>query len=297
MPRRALGRTGLEVSIVGLGAGRIGEASQDERAIERLLHGALDRGVNVIDTARSYGCSEERLGRLLGARRDEYVLSTKVGYGVDGVPDWTARCVREGIDAALARMGTDRVDLVFLHSCPRDVLERGEVVEALRSAVTAGKVRAAGYSGENEELAWALASGAFEVVQCSVSLADQRALRDALPLAQQRSVGVLAKRPLADFAFRHEARPVADDVAIYWERLRAMALDGAREAPAIGWGELALRFTAFAPGVDTAIVGTSSLTHLDEALEWASRGPLEAERVRAIAAAFDAQGAGWRGVV
>lgn len=293
--RRSLGRTGLEASVVGLGAGRIGEADADERAIERLLHGALDRGVRLIDTARSYGSSEERIGRLLRARRDEYLLSTKVGYGVAGEDDWTGPCVRRGIDDALARMQTDRLDLVFLHSCPEHVLARGEVIEALRDAVAAGKVRAAGYSGEEEALARALASGAFDVVQCSVNVADQSALARAIPTARAGGVGVVAKRPLADFAFRHAERPAAEDVATYWDRLRALAIDpGDAEG---GWGEVALRFAAFAPGVGAAIVGTSRLDHLEEALRWVARGPLEPALDDAIRSAWAAHGEGWRGVI
>jgi aryl-alcohol dehydrogenase-like predicted oxidoreductase len=278
---------------VGLGAGRIGEPHQDERGIERLLHGALDRGVRLIDTARSYGLSEERIGRLLAGRRGEVVLSTKVGYGVPGVEDWTGPCIRAGVDAALGRLGTDHLDLVFLHSCPLGVLERGEVVLALLEARRAGKVRAAGYSGENEELSWAIASGSFDVVQCSVSLADQGSLSGAVALAEARGVGVLAKRPLANAAYAQEHRPAAEDAAVYWDRLRAMQL----ERGALGWGELALRFSAFAPGVSSAVVGTSRLEHLDEALSWAARGPLPDARVAALRATFEAHGASWRGLI
>lgn len=290
---RALGRTGLEVSIVGLGAGRIGDPSQDERELERLLHGALDRGVTLVDTARSYGLSEERIGRLLASRRDAYALSTKVGYGVDGVPDWTGECVRRGVDGALERMRTDRIELVFLHSCPRDVLERGEVVDALRAAKQAGKVRAIGYSGENDALAWALASGAFDVVQCSINVADQRSIDDALPAAIERGVAVLAKRPLANAAFALRERPGAPDTATYFDRLAALALD----PRGVEWPELALRFTAFTPGVTSAIVGTSRLAHLEAAIAWAERGPLDEDHRGAIRGAFRAQGAGWPGVV
>ncbi|AKF06112.1 aldo/keto reductase [Sandaracinus amylolyticus] len=291
--RRALGRTGLDVSIVGLGAGRIGDPSQDAREVERLLHGALDGGVTLIDTARSYGLSEERIGRFLATRRDAFVLSTKVGYDVDGVPDWTGECVRRGIENALGRLRTDRIELVFLHSCPRDVLERRDVIDALHDAKRAGKIRCAGYSGENEELAWAIDSGAFDVVQHSVSVADQRVLDDALPRAAERGIGVLAKRPLANAAFALEHRPDAPDTATYFDRLRAMSID----PRALPWPELALRFSAFAPGVSSAIVGTARLENLVRSLDAASRGPLDPDHVRAIRDAFRARDDHWRGVI
>jgi len=291
--KRSLGSCGIEVSLVGLGAGRIGDPRQEDAAIERLLHGALDRGVTLIDTARSYGLSEERIGRLLASRRSAYVLSTKVGYGVEGVADWTNECIRRGVDEALRRLRTDWLDLVFLHSCALDVLERGEVLAALQEAKRAGKVRAIGYAGENEALAWALDSTAFDVIQCSVNLADQTSLEAILPNAEARGVGVIAKRSLANAAFTHAVRPAAPDVAAYFDRLRTLALD----PRGIPWAEFALRFTAFAWPVASAIVGTSRLEGLDAALTAAQRGPLPAEHFAEIRAAFRDRGAGWGGIV
>ena len=88
---RPLGRTGLSVFPVGLGAGALGDPSLGEAEAERLLLGALDLGVNLIDTAPSYGLSEERIGRILGARRAQVVLSTKGGYGVPGAETTVGR--------------------------------------------------------------------------------------------------------------------------------------------------------------------------------------------------------------
>lgn len=93
---RPFGTTGLSVSPLGLGAGEIGDPALDDREVEALLRAAVELGVTLIDTARSYGRSEERIGRFLAPVRDQVVLSTKVGYGVDGVPDWTGECIRRG---------------------------------------------------------------------------------------------------------------------------------------------------------------------------------------------------------
>lgn len=290
-----LGRTGLTVSRVGLGAGSIGDPAQDERALERLLEGALDRGVRLLDTARSYGLSEERIGRILAPRRDAFVLTTKVGYGIEGHADWTSSCVRAGIDAALTRLRTDRLDVAFLHSCSLAVLERGDVVEALREGVHAGKVRAAGYSGEGDALEWAVRSGAFEVVQASVNLVDQRSLEGALAEAHARGVGVIAKRPLANAPWRSDERPRSPELATYWERWRAMGL-GAMRGP-LAHGELALRFAAFQRPVSSAILGTTALEHLEQALAWAARGPLDNALAEALRSAFMRHDRGWHGVV
>src|SRR4051812_13673646 len=125
---RAFGDTGLTVSALGFGGGHIGDPATPEPEVERLLNEVLDAGVTLIDTARGYGASEERIGRHLSGRRSEVVLSTKVGYGIPGYEDWTGPCVAAGVDEALRLMRTDRIDVVHLHSCPLEVLERGEVV-------------------------------------------------------------------------------------------------------------------------------------------------------------------------
>jgi aryl-alcohol dehydrogenase-like predicted oxidoreductase len=289
---RPLGATGLEVSPVGLGAGQLGDDLLDEADAARLVHAAVDLGITLVDTARSYGASEERLGRHLGPRRRRVVLSTKLGYGVAGVPDWTLACVRAGVDAALARLGTDWIDVVHLHSCPRAVLERGEVVEALAGAVRAGKVRVAAYSGDGDALAWAVRSGAFGAVQCSLSVADQAVLGATLAEARARGLGVLVKRPLANAAWRHQARPAAPDVAAYWERLGAMVLPDDGLDPA----ERSLRFVLSQPGVHAALVGSANVQHLARAVAWAGRGPLPIDAVARLRGAFTAAAAAppWR---
>ena len=157
LPRRALGATGLEVSALGFGAGPLGGARLGDAEAEALVAGALDQGVTLFDTAPSYGSSEERLGRALGVRRKEAVLATKGGYGVPGIADWTGDVIRLGIDAALRRLGTDVIDVFLLHSCDEATLRRDDILGELDHAKAAGKIRLAGYSGENEALAAAIA--------------------------------------------------------------------------------------------------------------------------------------------
>lgn len=293
MTARAFGRTGLLVPHVGLGAGPLGDPALDEREVEILLLGALDLGVTLVDAARSYGLAEERIGRHLGRHRADVVLSTKVGYGVEGHPDWTGPCVAAGVDAALRRLRADWLDIVHLHSCPLETLRRGDVLAALLDAVVAGKVRVAAYSGEGEALAWAVGSGAFGAVQTSVSLCDRASLGAAIPTARERGVGVLAKRALGNGVWRHGERPSQPDLAAYWQRWRALGL------PLPGWDplELAVRFAAHAPGVDCALVGTTRLENLRRAVELADRGPLPADALAAHDDRYRAVGAAWPGVV
>jgi aryl-alcohol dehydrogenase-like predicted oxidoreductase len=301
MHQRPFGSTGLSVPVLGLGAGHLGAPALSEDDAGRLLHGALDLGVTLIDTAPSYGLSEERIGRHLAGRRHEFVLSTKTGYGVPGIPDWTGAVITAGVDAALARLRTDHLDIVHLHSCPLEVLERGDVVAALRGAVAAGKVRVAAYSGDNAPLAWAIASGAFGSVELSVNLVDQRGIEHDLPAAGARGLGVIAKRPAANAPWRFAERPAAPDIAEYWDRWRALSqnhgINHGIDPGALGWTELALRFAAWQEGVHCAIVGTGRLEHLRQNLEMVERGPLPEATVQAIRAVFQERGAGWPGQI
>ncbi len=294
IPMRALGKTGLEVSALGLGAGPLGDARLSDADAESLVKTALDAGVTLFDTAPSYGSSEERLGRALGARRREAVLATKGGYGVPGVADWTGEVIRLGIDAALRRLGTDVIDVFLLHSCDEGTLRRDDILGELDRAKSAGKIRATGYSGENDALAAAVASRRFDVVECSVNPFDRASLGGSIAAAASAGLGVLAKRPLANAAWRHESIPEAHDVRIYWERAKAMGVD---PSP-LAWPELALRFAAFAPDVSAALMGTTSATHLADAVTAVSRGALdEALLARLDEAWRRANGASWPGVI
>jgi len=284
LPRRAFGNTGLEVSILGLGGGQVGNTSLAESVVERLLNQVLDQGVNLIDTARGYGESEARIARYLGRRRQELVLSTKVGYGVAGVTDWTYDAVRLGVDEALVTLKTDWIDIVHLHSCSLEILRRGDVIRALEEARAAGKIRVAAYSGENEALDFAVRSGRFQSVQTSINLFDQRNLKTILPEAQARGLGVIAKRPVANAPWRFETRPYGDYSEEYWYRWQAMRLN----PRGLDWQELALRFVAYLPGVHTAIVGTANAAHFAQNARLVARGPLPDDQSAGIQRAFQA---------
>ena len=293
MERRPLGSTGLKVSVLGFGAGPVGDATLSEDEAGRLLHGVLDAGINLIDTAPSYGTSEERIGRHLQGRRGEFVLSTKCGYGVPGVEDWTGPCITQGIELALRRLRTDVIDVMHFHSCPVEVLERPGVVDALTRAVEQGKVRVAAYSGDNQALAHALGTGRFGSIQVSVNLFDQRAIDWGIALARERGVGVIAKRPLGNAPWRFWERPGAPDVSLYWDRMRQMSL----ETRGLDWGELALRFAAFVPGVASCIVGTTKVENLVRNVRALEHGPLAPEHVHHIRDAFRRNDHGWDGQI
>ena len=293
MDKRSYGSAGPAVSILGLGAGQVGAASLDEAGAARLLNTALDLGINLIDTARGYGLSEARIGRHIAHRRSEFVLSTKVGYGIEGHSDWTAPCVTAGVDEALRLLCTDHLDIVHLHSCELPTLQAGAVVDALQRAQQAGKIGVVAYSGENEALAWAVQCGRFGGIECSVNLFDQGSLTGPLALAAQRGLGVIAKRPLGNAPWRFAQRPSGDYCETYWDRMQQLAYDTA----GLPWDELALRFCAYQNGISTAIVGTASVEHLRHNVSMAQKGPLPADMSAALRARFAALGGAWPGEV
>jgi aryl-alcohol dehydrogenase-like predicted oxidoreductase len=289
-----LGRTGLKVSALGFGAMHINVERTAEADAGALLNQVLDLGINLVDTARGYGLSEARIGRHLAHRRQEFVLSTKVGYGVEGVPDWTYDCIVQGIERALRLMQTDWLDIVHLHSCPMHVLQQGDVVRALTDCRDAGKLRVAAYSGDNEELAFAIASGAFGSVQTSISLCDQNHLVARAAQAAQAGVGVIAKRPLAGAIWRFAERPGDHAEGLYWDRFHAMGLAGHGEQD---WGDIALRFAAFHTGAASAIVGSAKPENLRRNLATISAGPLPAELAASYRDRFARHDRDWRGVI
>src|SRR5580693_494875 len=158
---RPLGRTGVDVSILGYGAMELrgqprGPAIEDDDA-GRLLNAVLDGGINLIDTSIDYGQSEELIGRYIGHRRNEYFLASKCGCLLGDPPvganppfahDFRAQNIRAGIDQSLQRLGTDHLDLLQVHLSPsRDQLEADQTVETLLSLRDEGKVRFIGMSG------------------------------------------------------------------------------------------------------------------------------------------------------
>jgi aryl-alcohol dehydrogenase-like predicted oxidoreductase len=283
MERRRLGKTDMVASVLGFGGSEIGYERAGARTVARLLGSALDAGLNVIDTAECYEESEALIGAALGSRRSECYLLTKCGHPRGfGRGDWREASLLSSIERSLKRLRTDRLDLIQLHSCELADLRKGEAVTALERARERGWVRYIGYSGDGEAARYAIECGRFDTLQTSVSIADQEALDLTLPLAVKQGMGVIAKRPIANAAWRYARRPAEPYYQPYWVRLRALDypfLPDARRAVSI-----ALRFTLAAPGVHTAIVGTKRPERWPENARLLEAGPLPAREIEAIRA-------------
>ncbi len=286
----------MDVSVLGFGGSEIGLEHASREEAEALLGGAIDSGLNVIDTASAYLESEALIGSVISHRRSEFFLFTKCG-ATDGFArsDWTTDGILRQIELSLARLRTDHVDLVQLHSCSAEILGKGDAIEGLRRAREKGRTRFIGYSGDGTDALAAIECGAFDTLQTSVSVADQEAISLTIPGAMERGMGVIAKRPLANTAWRWAGPPSDSYHRPYWERMRKLRyeLQSRPLADAVG---IALRFTLGVEGVDTAIVGTKSAGRWQENAKLLDAGPLPRVEFDAIRARWnEIADASWTG--
>ncbi|HEY6745345.1 MAG TPA: aldo/keto reductase [Mycobacteriales bacterium] len=213
MRYRPLGRSGLVVSVVGLGCNNIGR-SLDAAGTRKTLDAALDVGVTLLDTADTYGGSrgesEELLGEVIGADRERFVLATKFGNDMGGVngPDWGARgsrrYIRTAVEASLRRLRTDHIDLYQYHA-PDGLTPVEETLAALDELVEAGLVRYVGSSNfagwqvaQADHVAAGLGAERFVSAQNEYSLLDRRAEAELVPACEAYGVGLLPFFPLAN---------------------------------------------------------------------------------------------------
>ena len=280
--RHSFGKTDMQVSVLGFGGYEIGNSTVED--VSRLLHQALDTGLNVIDTAECYQQSEEKIGCAVGSRRSDYYLFTKCGHAAElDLPDWSPRLLEKSIERSLRRLRTDYLDLVLLHSCSKEFLRRGEIIQVLQRARDAGKTRYIGYSGDRSAALYAVQCGIFDALETSVSIADQEAIELTLPSAQERQMGIIAKRPLANAAWKIRQNPTVPvqykyQLAVpiqnkYWRRLTKLNYDFLEDDPN-EVASLALRFVLSVPAVSTTIVGTTNSDHWQLNVASLTAGPL-----------------------
>ena len=248
---RPLGRTGLEVSVLGVGAFKIGRNRgikyqqgyelPDDATVERLMATVRGLGISYIDTAPAYGTSEERLGKVLAQHQHGEVISTKVGETFrDGVSlyDYSPESTRASVERSARRLGRDVLDVVLVHSDGNDlpIQDATGVVETLLALKAEGRVRAVGFSGKTTE-------GAFRALEWADVLMVEFHIEDpsheeVIGEAHNRGIGVVVKKGLASGQL-----PAAE----------------------------AIGFVLAHPGVSSLIVGSLNALHLAENAEAAKR--------------------------
>ncbi len=248
LPKRRLGSTDLEPSILGLGTVKLGRdqgvkyptpfAIPDDRQAADLLALARDLGINLLDTAPAYGTSEERLGRLLRGQRQQWLICTKVGEEFDGQAshfDFSPQHTRFSVERSLRRLATDYLDLVLVHSDGNDcaIVEHSGTLATLASLKQEGKIRAFGMS--TKTLAGGLlAAQHSDCVMVTWNL-QHREEEPVIDYCRDHGVGVIVKKALAS---GHLATDGGDPVGRTFTRLFAH------------------------PGVASAIIGTINPRHL-----------------------------------
>jgi len=280
IPTRQLGRTDLTVTRLGYGAMELrGPRIWNGRAISEpqaqlILDAVLDSGITFIDTSNDYGRSEELIGRLIPHRRGDYALATKVGCSMvpagdhDETPhEWTREHVLWNIEDSLAKLQTERVDLLQLHNPTVADVENGRLVEVLREIKTAGKARWIGISTVAPHLGKFLDWGVFDTVQVPYS-ALERTHEQLLERAHAAGVGTIVRGGVAKGEPGVGRGPI--DRWQAWERAGLDELRAEGESRTT-W---MLRFTLSHPGVDTVIVGTMDPAHLADNLRAVQAGPL-----------------------
>ncbi|OUS14132.1 aldo/keto reductase [Gammaproteobacteria bacterium 53_120_T64] len=255
LPRRALGKTGMEVSILGLGTVKLGRNQgvkypqsfkiPDDKEASALIGLAKDSGINLIDTAPAYGNSEQRLGKLLAGQRQDWLICSKVGEEFsDGQShyNFSPEHTRSSVERSLRRLNTDFLDIVLIHSDGNDeeILQQHGTMEALAALKKAGKIRAIGMSSKTVN-GGLLAAEQGDVVMITWNLHynDEIAVAD---YCQQHGKGVLIKKALASGHSTADKSPGEDN-----------SDNPIRQC---------FKMIFAHPGVSSAIVGTINPQHL-----------------------------------
>ena len=246
---------------------------------ETILRAALDAGINYLDTSIDYGLSEERIGRYIAHRRDNYYLASKCGCLVGAPPAprgersphiFSRENVIAGVEQSLRRMKTDYLDVVQFHISPsRQTLEENGALDALLQLQAAGKVRFIGMSGTLPNLRDHIAMGIFDVFQVPYS-AVEREHEDAISRAAEAGAGIVIRGGAAKGAPSTEKQ-----TGLQWDRWKRAQLDDLLDG--MTSVEFVLRFTFSHPHMHTTIVGTVNPAHLQANLAALEKGPLPSD--------------------
>ncbi|MFZ0903173.1 MAG: aldo/keto reductase [Mycobacterium sp.] len=289
MRYRTLGRTGIRVSPYALGAmmfGAIGNPDHDESI--RMIHRALDAGINVIDTAPAYsaGESEEIVGKAIKGRRDDVILATKVHRVIRDEPIQGGNSrlwITASVDKSLRRLQTDYIDLYQIHRPDPDT-DIAETLSVLSDLVHSGKVRAIGSStmpaSDMVEAQWVAERRGlerFRSEQPTYSILNRGIEAEVLPVAQRYGMGILAWSPLAQGLLTGRARKGQQQTdlrraALFRHLSDESRLDAVEELIALADGaglplrHMAVAFAIAHPAVSSAIIGPRTMDHLEDLL-------------------------------
>ena len=273
MHYRALGRTGLTVSEIGLGCWQLASSAwgtQDSQDADRIVQVALDQGCTFFDTAPGYGAgrSESLLGQALKGRRSQVVLCSKFGHPAEGLADFSVAALRPAIEASLQRLQTDYLDVLLVHNPPPEWLDgrRSGLYEALAALQQSGVLRAYGVSLDTRaDMQTAMQTTGCTVIEVLFN-AFQQDVRAGMDDAATQGVGLIAKVPLDSgwLAGRYGADRRFGGVRDRWSpddisrRAALVAQFAALLPPGLPLAHAALGYTLAQPQISTAIPGARS---------------------------------------
>jgi len=291
MQHATLGKTNLTVSRLALGAAQLGNADLPETRVESVLNRALDLGVNFIDTAAMYDMSEERIGRHLARRKDDFFIATKCGVLVSEasgkrelINDYTPAGIRRTVDQSRKKLKLDVIDIVQFHGLP-PAADLEKAFEALLEMKEAGWTRFVGVSADGPAAAAfagkpTIDQNAAEIArqwpvdtwQFTYNFLSQEAAHELIPALQENNIGTIIKRPISNVVWALPNEPEDDFFRKPWQRAQELPLH--ELSGDLSLVEFALRFTLSHPHVDTILVGATNTAHLAHNIAAADKGPL-----------------------
>ena len=311
MIQRTLGKTGLQLSVLGYGAWGIGGSmwiGADDYESLRALRRAIELGVNFIDTAAGYGAghSERLVGRVVRDAAETVYVATKIPpknmqwpsrAGVHASEAFPADWVVEQTEASLERLGLDRIDVQQFHVWSDEWVDQGDWREAIEQLKRDGKIGAFGVSINDHQPANAVRlveSGHVDTVQVIYNVFDQSPEDELFPACEAANVGVIARVPFDEGSLTGRIRPDTefpdgdfrhryfggDRKQQVWERAQAVATD--MEVPVDELAEVALRYCVTHPAVSTAIPGMRTVRNVERNVAAVQHGPLSEEQLAAL---------------
>lgn len=288
LEKRTTHRLSRDVTFIGFGAleiGRnwgLGTGEEVQKPAEEeagfVLNAVLDMGINLVDTASAYHRSEERIGKYISSRRQEYVLASKCGEHSDEPKtycDFSYKAVKESIDRSLQLLQTDVIDVMQIHfgPNPKEVLDQGETLEAMKDAKKEGKIRLLGASIDGELATRCIESGDFDVMQMHYNLIHQ-GNKENIRLAHEKGICVFIRSGLAGGKLSTRVIPHLNENFGDKEKILPLLKLVNHNGDALT--SLALQFLYRHEGVTSVLVGSKKIEHIKTNFELLDR-PIDEE--------------------
>ena len=288
MNYRILGRTGLRVSEISLGTVSLGAdyglpapgefGRPERRDAMRVIHEAVEAGINLFDTAPTYGEAEALLGEAV-AKKPDCFIATKVSIPAETSTTPLRNSILASLENSLRAVKRDTLDLVQIHNATVEILQSGEILRILSDARQAGKVRYVGVSIYTEEEALAaIQTNAVDMIQIAYNILDQRKAETVLPAARQYHVGILTRSAMLKGVLSAKAEHLPAELS----KLK-IAADRARQSLKVSWSDLptaAVRFCLDSPGIDSVLIGPRTEAELHQSLSVLKMAPLGKDFMR-----------------